>query len=149
MEKFIGKTEHAISYALILVGLTFAVYQTAELVILFLMSLWEALTTFELLNERPGRPLAGLFFSVLLTLELVATVRVFAADHLIKIRVILLVGMIAVTRKILELDMAHMESAHGFGISALILALSVSYFLVSRTAEKMIIGGETGKPQSH
>jgi uncharacterized membrane protein (DUF373 family) len=145
MEKLIGRTEHAISYALILVGLTYAAYQTAELVILFLMALWKAVATFEILSERPGRPLAGLFFSVLLTLELIATVRVFAADHLIKIRVILLVGMIAVSRKILELDMVHMDSMHGFGISALVFALSVSYFLVSRTAEKMLVGGDPGK----
>jgi uncharacterized membrane protein (DUF373 family) len=145
MEKLIGRTEHAISYALILVGLTYAAYQTAELVILFLMALWKAVATFEILSERPGRPLAGLFFSVLLTLELIATVRVFAADHLIKIRVILLVGLIAVSRKILEMDMVHMGSSNGFGIAALILALSVSYFLVSRTAEKMLVGADSSK----
>src|SRR5687768_12259375 len=144
MQKVVARTEEYISYALIFVALLYAVYQTLELLIFFGIALWNSIANWEIIHEIPGRPVAGLFFSVLLTLELVATVRVFAADHLIKIRVILLVGMIAVTRKILEMDMAHMGEAQGYTVAALILALSVSYFLVSRT------GDQPGrKPEKH
>jgi uncharacterized membrane protein (DUF373 family) len=136
MQKVVARTEEYISYALIFVALSYAVYQTVELLIFFGVALWNSIAGWDFIHEIPGRPVAGLFFSVLLTLELVATVRVFAADHLIKIRVILLVGMIAVTRKILEMDMAHMGEAQGYTVAALILALSVSYFLVSRTGDK-------------
>ena len=133
MQHVIEKIEQYISVALILIGLTFAVYQTVELIYLFASGLWESLIGAKFLAEKPGRPVAGLFFSVLLTLELIATIRVFAKSHLIKIRVILLVGLIAVTRKILELDMEHMQAIDGFTIAALILTLSLGYFLVSRS----------------
>jgi uncharacterized membrane protein (DUF373 family) len=144
MNKVVGKIEEYISYALIWVGLTYAAYQTIELVYRFLTRLWDALSSTEFLTEAPGRPVGSLFFSVLLTLELIATVRVFAEDHLIKIRVILLVGLIAVTRKILEMDMAHMGELEAYAVAALILALSISYFLVSRT-EKGSVDGHTKK----
>jgi uncharacterized membrane protein (DUF373 family) len=135
MQKIIDGIEILISYVLIIVGLVYAAYQASELLFRFLFGLWESITSAEFLVERPGRPLAGLFFSVLLTLELVATVRVFAADHLTKIRIILLVGMIAVSRKILEMDMTHMDVPQGLTISAMISALSVGYFLVSRASK--------------
>jgi uncharacterized membrane protein (DUF373 family) len=135
MEKVVGKIEQYISYALIFVGLTFATYQTVELVAMFISRLWQSVSAMEFLEDVPGRPVAGLFFSVLLTLELIATVRVFAEDHMIKIRVILLVGLIAVTRKILELDMEHMNPTDGVTVAALILALSLGYFLVSRSVD--------------
>ena len=143
MEKVVLKVEHYISYALILVGLTYAVYQTVELIVLFGFKLWESISTRSFVAETPGRPVAGIFFSVLLTLELISTIRVFAHDHLTKIRVILLVGMIAVTRKILEIE--HIEPASGATVAALILGLSISYFLVSRTKN----GGSDGKNVQH
>lgn len=139
MQKLINGTEHLISYALIIVGLVYAAYQTVELVALFLMGLWKSISSVQFIAEQPGRPIAGLFFSVLLTLELVATVRVFAADHLTKIRIIMLVGMIAVSRKILEMDMVHMDVMQGLTVSAMISALSIGYFLVSRTARKQVL----------
>jgi uncharacterized membrane protein (DUF373 family) len=142
MQKLIDGLEHAISYALIMVGLIFATYQTVELVVLFAAGLWKSLTTFEFIAEQPGHPVAGLFFSVLLTLELVATVRVFAADHLTKIRIILLVGLIAVSRKILEMDMEHFEIMEGLAVSAMIFTLSVGYFLVSRSLKVPELPGE-------
>jgi len=148
MQKIIDWIEHAISYTLILVGLVYAAYQTTELVILFVSRLWTSIATLTFVKEIPGRPVAGLFFSVLLTLELVATVRVFAEDHLTKIRIILLVGMIAVSRKILEMDMEHLDAMAGFAISAMIAALSVSYFLVSRTAKKQPAGKTSADPQT-
>lgn len=136
MQKIIDWIEHAISYALILVGILYAAYQTTELVLRFGVGFWDSITNLEFISDKPGRPLAGLFFSVLLTLELVATVRVFAADHLTKIRIILLVGMIAVSRKILEMPMDHLDIMTGLAISALMASLSIAYFLVSRTAKR-------------
>jgi uncharacterized membrane protein (DUF373 family) len=133
MELIIGKIEKYISFALIFVGLTFACYQTIELVYLFVVGLFDSVREGRFMADQPGRPIAGLFFSVLLTLELIATIRVFAHDQLVKIRIILLVGLIAVTRKILEMDMDHIAPVEGLTVAALILTLSLSYYLVSRS----------------
>jgi uncharacterized membrane protein (DUF373 family) len=84
-------------------------------------------------TDEKGKPVAGLFFSILLLLEIMQTIKVFAKEHSVKIRIILIVGLIAVTRKILIFDMEDVDAASQFAIAALILSLSAGYYLVSKS----------------
>jgi uncharacterized membrane protein (DUF373 family) len=76
---------------------------------------------------------------VLLGLELLDTVKVYFREHNVRVEVILLVGLIAMGRHVLEIDMHHIEPLILFGFSSLVLALSASYFLVKR-AQINVIG---------
>jgi uncharacterized membrane protein (DUF373 family) len=69
---------------------------------------------------------------VLLGLELLDTVKVYFREHCVRVEVILLVGLIAMGRHVLEIDLHHIEPLILFGFSSLILALAASYFLVKR-----------------
>ena len=100
-ERFIGQVEKYISYILITVGLLFAIYQVFELVYLVFTSLYESMMKGEFYAGKQGTPIAGLFFSILLLLEVLETVKTFSKGHVIKIKIILIVGIIAVTRKLL------------------------------------------------
>jgi uncharacterized membrane protein (DUF373 family) len=69
---------------------------------------------------------------VLLGLELLDTVKVYFRQHTVRVEVILLVGLIAMGRHVLEIDLDHIEPLVLFGFSSLLLALAVSYYLVKR-----------------
>ena len=69
---------------------------------------------------------------VLLGLELLDTVKVYFVEHNVRVEVILLVGLIAMGRHVLEIDLHHIDPLTMFGFSSLILVLAVSYFLVKR-----------------
>jgi uncharacterized membrane protein (DUF373 family) len=76
---------------------------------------------------------------VLLGLELLDTVKVYFREHSVRVEVILLVGLIAMGRHVLEIDLHHIEPLVLFGFSSLVLALATSYFLVKR-AQISVIG---------
>ena len=83
------------------------------------------------LQNAALRAFSGILL-VLLGLELLDTVKVYFRDHSVRVEVILLVGLIAMGRHVLEIDFQHTEMLVLFGFSSLLLALAVSYFLVKR-----------------
>jgi uncharacterized membrane protein (DUF373 family) len=89
---------------------------------------------------------------VLLGLELLDTVKVYFREHTVRVEVILLVGLIAMGRHVLELDLHHIEPLILFGFSCLLLALAVSYYLVKRapfsTKRVKELGHEEGEGDS-
>lgn len=69
---------------------------------------------------------------VLLGLELLDTVKEYFQEHSIRVELVLLVGLIAMGRHVLEIDLHHIDSQVLFAFSGLILSLAISYFLVKR-----------------
>src|SRR5688572_10109435 len=132
LEKVVSLVEKYISYTLIIVGLLLAVYQVIELVYLVFTNLWEAMVKQEFYVGKQGMPDAGLFFNILLLLEVLETVKTFSRGHLIKIKIILIVGIIAITRKLLLADLTHVEPLEEIAVGVVILSLSAGYFLVSK-----------------
>jgi len=69
---------------------------------------------------------------VLLGLELLETVKIYFRDHSVRVEVILLLGLIAMGRHVLEMDLYTINPLTLFGFSSLVLALAISYFFVKR-----------------
>lgn len=67
------------------------------------------------------------FLLVLIGIELVETMRVFAGGGAVRVEVVLTVAMIALARKIIVLEIAHVESLSMIGLAALLAALSFAY----------------------
>ncbi len=86
--------------------------------------------------EQKDHSVGGVFFSVLLTMEIIQTIKVFSHSHTVKLKIILIVSLIAVTRKILMLDISDVGPMAEFAIAALIIALSAGYFLVSKSESR-------------
>lgn len=135
-DQFTHIVERYISYTLIIVGLVFAVYQVIELVVLVFGALYSAMLKGEFYTARHGMPLAALFFNILLLLEILETVKTFSKGHIIKIKIILIVGLIAVTRKLLMADMTHAEPMEEIAVGVVILSLSIGYYLVSKASAR-------------
>jgi uncharacterized membrane protein (DUF373 family) len=101
---------------------------------LFARNTGVVVTSVESVSELPPaalRAFSGVLL-VLLGLELLDTVKVYFREHSVRVEVILLVGLIAMGRHVLEIDLYHIDPMTLFGFAGLILALSVSYFLVKR-----------------
>ena len=72
------------------------------------------------------------FFNILIAIELIDTFDVYVKEHHIKVQSILLIGLIAIGRKLLVLDVGHSEGVQNLGLAAIILALAVGYYLLKR-----------------
>lgn len=73
---------------------------------------------------------------VLLGLELLETVRTYFAEHRVRLEVIMIVAMIAVSRHIITIDFGHADGPWLAGVAALVLALGAAYYLVKRSSEE-------------
>jgi uncharacterized membrane protein (DUF373 family) len=74
----------------------------------------------------------GLFLLVLLGIELIFTLKTYLIENAIHIEVVFAVALIAIGRKVIILDIKEISSLSLLGIAAIIIALSVGYFLVKR-----------------
>jgi uncharacterized membrane protein (DUF373 family) len=133
MENFIKLFEKYVSWILVIVAMIFICYQICDVVYHTGARVVETMRSGTFDIEQHGAPIASVFFSILLILEVIQTITVFSSNHIVKVKVILIVGLIAVTRKILLLDIAEADPKEEFAIAALILGLSAGYFLVSRS----------------
>jgi uncharacterized membrane protein (DUF373 family) len=71
---------------------------------------------------------------VLLGLELLETVRTYFAEHRIRLEVIMIVALIAVSRHIITIDFEHADGIWLAGVAALVVSLGAAYYLIRRSA---------------
>jgi uncharacterized membrane protein (DUF373 family) len=134
MEKVLNRFEKTIGYILMIAVMAYIAFQTLEL-------LWESYKSYSErikatgldYTQQYGASVFVIFFNILLALEILETVRVFEKDHAVKIRIILLVCIIAISLKILTLDLHQSNPMAEFAIAALILCLSLGYFLINKS----------------
>lgn len=126
--RLIGKFEFLVN-AVLLVFIAFVV-----LVVTFQLG-WEIVAAFvnppkfhfdanELLD------IFGAFLLVLIGVELMNTVKIYLVDRSVHVEVILAVGLVAITRKVVVLDHKQLDGTSLIGIAVIIISLSVSYYLV-------------------
>jgi uncharacterized membrane protein (DUF373 family) len=140
MIKFSERFEKLISMILLAFAMLIIVYQVIEL-------FWSTIQSFlAKFRENNGfayapeytRSVAVVFFNILLMMEIMQTIKVFAHSQLNKMRIILIVCVIAVSRKILALGEQTVDPMGELALAALILSLTASYFLVSRYLKKPV-----------
>lgn len=71
---------------------------------------------------------------ILIGLELIETVRAYLHGHRVRLEIVLIVSVIAVARHILDIDLAAAKGITLLGIAALVVALTVGYFLIRQRA---------------
>lgn len=85
-----------------------------------------------LITKQQTREVLPVFFSILIAVELMNTLNVYVQEHRIVIKSVLLIGLMAIGRKLLTIDLTHADAVINLGLAALILALAVGYYLVSK-----------------
>lgn len=72
---------------------------------------------------------------IVLGLELLETLRVYFTHHRVRLELVIVVALIAVSRHVINLDFEHLSGASIAGIAALIVALTGGYYLVRRSGD--------------
>lgn len=89
-----------------------------------------------LLDEGELLDLFGFFLLVLIGIELLETLKAYVRDRQFRAEVIMLVALIAISRKIIILDVRSLPSMTLVGIAALIVALGITYYLMRRSHDE-------------
>lgn len=83
-----------------------------------------------LLSERPILELFGSFMVVLIAIEIFVNIIVYLRDDVIQVKIVMATALMAIARKIIILDYKATEAMLVWGMAALLLALSIGYWLV-------------------
>jgi len=75
----------------------------------------------------------GFFFIILIGFELVETVEMYFKDNVIHAEVVLLVAVIAVSRKVILLDLEKYDPLAIVGLGTIIIALGGCYWLIKQS----------------
>jgi uncharacterized membrane protein (DUF373 family) len=88
--------------------------------------------TIEDLLFRVQRSIAGILI-VVLGLEVLETLKAYFRDHHVRLEVILVVAIIAAGRHLVQMDFEHVPALQIFGIAAVVLCLTIGYYLVKKS----------------
>jgi len=76
--------------------------------------------------------LFSLFLIILLGLELLETIKAYLMEDVVHVELVVLVAIIALSRKVIIWDFNKYSYTELISLSGMILALSISYFLIKR-----------------
>ncbi len=130
MQKF----EVAVFYVLSSIIVLYIAVEVIELVYQFGKAIFTKSPNTDrlLITKEQTAMVLPVFFNILIAIELIDTFDVYVKEHSIKVQSILLIGLIAIGRKLLILDIGHNEGIQNIGLAALIIALAAGYYLVKR-----------------
>lgn len=126
---------------LILVSLmTFIlVFTTIDLVVLIVKEM--ATPPKFLISIGKLQEMLGLVMLILIGIELLESIKTYLSEQRLHVEVVLMVAIIAVSRKVIILNIKETSASVLVAIAAIILALSLGYYLVKRARldeEKML-----------
>jgi uncharacterized membrane protein (DUF373 family) len=133
-DRILAKLEGAVVTAVQVLMMVMVLVATLVLYVLLAKNLLTQVTRIEsvaglLLTMQQS--FAGVL-SVVLGLELFETLKTYFTEHQLRLEVILVVAIIAVGRQVIQVDFEHTPSTVLLGLSAVMLALTLGYFLVKK-----------------
>ena len=131
MEKALKKFEKAIVLTLLGLMMVAVFASTIELAIILFQQLVRP--PLLLLNMEEMLEVFGFFLMVLIGLELLESIKAYLDEDRVHVEVVLLVAIVAAARKIIIMDYKTTTPNMLFSIAAVIVALSVGFYLVRRT----------------
>jgi uncharacterized membrane protein (DUF373 family) len=131
---FIKKFEVGIFYILSVIIVLYITVEIIELIYQFGKALLTKgdTTTRLLITKEQTALVLPVFFNILIAIELIDTFDIYIKEHSIKVQSILLIGLIAIGRKLLVLDLGHADGLANIGLASIIIALSLGYYLVKK-----------------
>ncbi len=131
MEKFLRSFERYIVLGLLGMMVIVVFLATAELAVILVEKMINPPRIF-LLDIKELLDIFGFFLMILIGLELIETMKVYLVENTIHVEIIFLVAIIAVTRKVIILDIYSLAPLTLIGVAAIILSVSVGYYLIKK-----------------
>ena len=102
-----------------------------------------ALTFVETINQHDEKnfnrelfQLFGLFLNVLIALEILENITAYLRKHVVQVELVLVTSLIAVSRKIIILDLEKKDSDDLIAMAVAAFSLSISYFVIRSANSK-------------
>lgn len=130
MTKWLRTFEHMIIQSLIYMMALIILISTIELGYLLVKDIVSPPVFFLEIEEL--LELFGFFLLIIIGIELLETIKAYLQDKVIHSEIVLEVALIAIARKVIILDLKEYDSVVILGIAALIITISVSYYIVRR-----------------
>lgn len=83
----------------------------------------------------------GAFMAVLIAIEILINITVYLQDDVIHVKIVMATGLMAVARKVIILDYDTVEPAYVYATAAVVVAMSVGYWMVHKLPD-----GKTDTP---
>ncbi len=90
-----------------------------------------------IINAEGLMDLFSIFLVLLIGLELLETVKAYLTEDLFHVEFIILVAIIAISRKVIIWDFEKYSSTELLSLSAMIVALGITYFLIKKSDLKI------------
>ncbi len=131
INKIIHRFEQFVILILVFLMGVVVLFSAIELTIFVMKELYKTTIISELLlDKKELLKIFELFFNVLISLELFETVRLYLKEDVFHAEYILLVALIAITRKVIILEYENISPFLLLAIGGLILVLALGFFLV-------------------
>ena len=137
----INKFERIVYTVLILLLGAVLVCSIAELVWQFITYLISP--SLSLLDNREIVAVLGSFLLVLITVELLDTMKAYITENVIHVEVVVLLAIIAIARKVILLDPTSTDSGELIGIGIIVVGLAAAYYLIRKAG--LVIGTRNDK----
>jgi uncharacterized membrane protein (DUF373 family) len=130
MSKWLKIFEKAIVYALIVMMAMTILFATVDLGWIIIKDMISP--PLFIVNVNELLEIFGMFLLVLIGIELLETIKTYSSESKVHLEVVLMVAMIAIARKVIILDLKEVSSFSLLGLAAIIISLSVGYYLIKR-----------------
>ena len=130
MTQWLRTFEHTIIRALIIMMVVVVFLATAELAYIIIKDIISP--PMFLLEIEELLEIFGFFLLILIGVELLETIKAYMQDQVVHSEIVLEVALIAIARKVIILDFKAYDSVTILGIAALIITISVAYYIVRR-----------------
>ena len=128
-DKIISKTEDLVYLTLSILAILFIIIETVDLMYIF----YKEVSRFSFASERPlGLSGVPIFFNIIITLEILETFKNHHNTILSRVKIILLIAITAIVRKVITIDIKHMDYFLIIGIGIVILSICVGYYFLSK-----------------
>jgi uncharacterized membrane protein (DUF373 family) len=136
-DKLISRLQHAIHWSVrvlavlmvfvIIMGVIdvgWTLYQRLLTAPMFILTISDMLATF------------GAFMAVLIAIEIFINITVYLRDDVIHVKIVMATALMAIARKVIILDLETLEAVYIFAIGAVVLAMSIGYWLIHSLPRK-------------
>lgn len=72
----------------------------------------------------------GAFMAVLIAIEIFINITIYLKEDVIHVKIVLATALMAIARKVIVFDFKHIEPDYIFATAAVVLALSIGYWLI-------------------
>lgn len=84
----------------------------------------------------------GAFLAVLIAIEIFLNITLYLRDDVIHVRLVVATALMAIARKVIVFDFKELAHSYVFATAAVLFALGVTYWLITRNAEEAATRGE-------